>query len=138
MRLVLIALTVLAGCAADGTDYPADTSMVLVDETCPGEPANVGAVSYAGTDMSVTATYGGCQATRIWACFDGRYAISDPPMAEIHINHEPAGDCDALLASSLTFSLSPMVDDAGVLGDVQRIILFVGENGASTRVDWQR
>jgi hypothetical protein len=138
MRFAFAALAVLAACAADGNDYPDDTSAVLVTEECPGEPAGVTAVTYAGTDMTVTASYGGCQATRIWACFDGSYAISDPPMAEIHINHEPAGDCDALLTSSLTFSLSPVVDDAGVLGDVQRIILFVGESGASTRVEWQR
>ncbi|MBZ0238254.1 MAG: hypothetical protein K8M05_38440 [Deltaproteobacteria bacterium] len=133
MRIVLAALLVVPGCllADGGDDYPDDTSVVLVTDACPGPQAIVESVTYEGTDMTVVASYGGCGATRLWACWDGRYATSDPAQTRIDIHHEPAGNCDALLTSQLTFSLVPMVDGVGPL---QRVRITVG----GIPVDWQR
>ena len=134
MRLVLASLLVLAAC--DGGDgYPEDTSAVIVMWDCPGEESTVDTVSYVGTDMTVTASYGGCEATRQWVCWNGLVPGSGawPPQLGLHVFHKPAGECDALQSSTLTFSLSPVVDDRD-LRDLSEIIFFVGGH----RVDWLR
>ena len=132
MRLVLALLVVLSGCGLYEDGYPDDTDTVIETLTCPGEPAQAQSVTYSGMTLTVAATYGGCEATRIWACWDGdvgNAGAMEPFMASISIHHEPAGNCDALFTSELSFSIEPIVDDW--LGYVR---LFIG----GVTIDWQR
>ncbi len=139
MRLLaclgLLPLFVTVACAHD--DLPDDTSRVIVTGDCPGGLATVTTATYVGTDLTVTATYGGCAPSRTWACWNGLYVTSDPPQAQVvvHHDHEAVGECAAIVTQIATISLTPIVDGRdGAAQPLDRVILSVG----GTQVDWQR
>ncbi len=128
MRLALLvapALALSAGCLlGSGDEYPEDTSRVIVAaaDQCPGELVGEETSTVDGTDLVVTARYGGCDATRIWACWDGTFVATAPPFAYVAIHHEPAGNCDALLQSEARISLAPM--SSGPAGSVVQLLIL--------------
>ncbi|KAB2892814.1 MAG: hypothetical protein F9K40_17700 [Kofleriaceae bacterium] len=94
----------------------------------------MGAASYVGKDMTVTASYSGCEATRQWACWSGPPG-SGPQQTGfvLFVYHKPAGECDALQSSTFTFSLAPVVDHP-YFQHLSTIRIVVGEQ----QLDWQR
>lgn len=111
----------------DDDDLPGDTSEVLVRASCPGSAAVVDEVTLAGDTMVVTASYGGCGATRIWACWDGAFLESYPVQVPIRIHHEPAGDCDAWITQTEEIALDPVIDAyVDSYGGLDPIVLNVG------------
>jgi hypothetical protein len=126
-QVVLPALFVSAGCLIGcGDEYPDDTSAVLIagEGECPGVMVAEEVSRTEGTNLIVDASYGGCNATRIWACWDGAFVATDPPFAYLQIRHEPAGDCDALLSQQATISLAPLSD--GPSGSVVQLLILPG------------
>jgi hypothetical protein len=127
LLVVVPALALSTGCLlGGGDDYPEDTSRVIIaaGDECPGELVAEEVSIVDGTDLVVTARYGGCSATRVWACWDGTFVATDPPFAYVAIHHEPAGDCDALLQSEARISLAPM--SSGPAGSVVQLLILPG------------
>ena len=109
-------------------DAPSDTSRVIVTDACPGSTAFVDSAEVVGNRLVVTAGYGGCSNTQIWACWDGSFLESYPVQAPIAVHHEPAGDCDALLSDTISVSLDPVIDGhVDAYGGTDTIVLRVGE-----------
>jgi hypothetical protein len=107
--------TFLPACGDNLAAFPDDTTAILIEASCPGDPAQVVAARLDGTLLVVTAQYGGCARTRVWACWDGQLGAGDPASAEVVIHAEPAGDCDASFEQSATISLDPMLDGEPVM-----------------------
>lgn len=107
---------------------PPDTSAVLVTDRCPGDPAFVENAEVVGDRLVVTAGYGGCGATEVWACWDGAFAESFPVQASIAIHHADAGLCDAYITTTISVSLDPVIDAyADGYGTLDPITLHVGD-----------
>ena len=128
----LAGLLVLPSCIIvveeDPDDPPADTSAVIVTDSCPGSTAFVDSAEVVGDRLVVTAGYGGCSNTQTWACWDGSFLESYPVQAPITVHHEPAGDCDALLTDTISVSLDPVIEGhVDAYGGTDTIILRVGE-----------
>lgn len=136
MRLVFASLVVLGACTDEGDGYPDGMSVVSsLEEGCPGEwSPTVSAASLVGKDLTVTASYGGCEATRQWACWSGPPG-SGPQQtgAVLFVYHQPAGACDALQSITSTFSIAPVVDHS-YFANLSTVSIFVG----GQRVEWQR
>ncbi len=113
--LLSSSLSLLLACGDNLVAYPDDTSSILLEDECPGEPAQVASARLQGTSLIVTAQYTGCARTRIWACWDGTLGSGDPASAQIVVHAEPAGDCDAALEENASFSLAPMLDGRPVM-----------------------
>jgi hypothetical protein len=112
----------------DPDDPPSDTSAVIVTDVCPGDPSYVDGAEVVGDRLVVTASYGGCGSTQVWACWDGVFLESNPVQVPIAIHNEPAGDCDALFTDTISVSLEPVLDGyIDAYGGADTIILRVGE-----------
>ncbi len=110
----LLATSLFAACGDNLEPFPDDTSSILVQASCPGEPAQVAAARLQGTALLVTAQYGGCARSRVWACWDGQYGVGDPASTNVVVHFEPAGDCDAAFEDTTTIALDPMLEDRPV------------------------
>ena len=113
-RLALL-LLLLPGCIiiTDDDAPPSDTDAVLVDDTCPGEPAWVTRATTDLDDLIVDVGYGGCREAPVWACWDGTTYDSLPPQVVIEIHHGESGDCDAAFQTTARFDLGPMLESVG-------------------------
>lgn len=110
---ILLASLLLAACGDNIEVYPDTTEAqaIVVDGACPGVAAQIASARLEGTSLVVTARYGGCAQTRIWACWDGELGTGDPATADIVVHALPAGDCDALHENSAAISLDPVLAD---------------------------
>ncbi len=109
-------------------DPPVDTSAVIVTDLCPGLPASVDSAEVVGDQLIVTASYGGCAPTALWACWDGTFLESYPVQAPISIHHDDAGDCDAWLGDQTSVSLEPVIEGhIDAYGGIDTMILRVGD-----------
>lgn len=106
----LLAAFFLAACGDNIEVYPDTTEAqaIVVAPACPGSEAQISSARLDGDSLVVTARYGGCAQTRIWACWDGELGAGDPASASIVVHALPAGDCDALHENTATISLEPM------------------------------
>jgi hypothetical protein len=113
----ILLTTTLFACGDNIQVYPDSTeaASIVVDPACPGEKAQVSSARLEGTSLVVSATYGGCAATRIWACWDGDRGDGNPASANIVVHALPAGDCDESLSSTATISLDPMLDEGPLM-----------------------
>lgn len=110
--LLTTSLLGLSACGDNIAVYPdrAEATSIVVTDACPGDKAVLSSARLDGTSLVVTAQYGGCQATRIWACWDGDLGTGDPASANIVVHALPSGDCDAAFTETSTISLEPMLD----------------------------
>jgi hypothetical protein len=109
---ILLTSTLLAACGDNIQVYPDTTEAqsIVIDDACPGDPAQISSARLEGNSLVVTARYGGCAQTRIWACWDGTLGSGDPASANVVVHALPAGDCDAAHEATATISLEPMLD----------------------------
>ncbi|HVK77540.1 MAG TPA: hypothetical protein VM734_29745 [Kofleriaceae bacterium] len=111
----------------DDVDSPTDPSVLLVEDPCPGDQAQVAEAQLDGEALVVTAGYGGCTATRLWACWDGLFLTSDPPQAIIAVRHQPAGVCDAYFTQTERISLAPLLDALEDWAPMTTLRIHVGD-----------
>jgi hypothetical protein len=129
-RLALLLLLPACIVITDNDNEPDDIDTVLVDETCPGEPAWVTRATLDGNDLIVDAGYGGCNEARVWACWDGYYLDSFPGQVILEIHHGESGDCDAAFQGTYRFHLGPVLENNGD----SPLVIHAGEQS----VTWQR
>lgn len=108
--ILLILATPACVIVDDDNDPPADTSAVIVTDACAGIEGNVTAATVTGDALTFTVEYGGCAANEVWACWDGSFLESSPVQVPLTVRHRDAGQCDALLTTTRTVDLTPVID----------------------------
>jgi len=121
-RLPLLFLLPACIVIHEGEPVPDELDTVIIDDSCPGDPAWVTTATVDGDDLVVDVGYGGCDEVPVWACWNGQFAESFPPQILIEVHHADAGDCDAAFETTARFSLDPVIDRYD-----QTFIIHVGE-----------